>query len=124
MLNIIRGTTTKIAVTLAEKQTLTNPFWLWRFVSDSSNIEYTAIISELSNDYKQRSNLFNITEGGSLVLPEGVYTYYVYEQSSSSNTNYLLAITLCEVGQIKVTGTSTHQFTNPNYNIEYAWTNQ
>lgn len=123
MLQITRGATTRVAVTLYEKQTITSPYWLWRFVSDSTNEEVVAIIAEVSNDYKTRSNLFDITEGGSLILPEGIHTYYVYEQSSAVNTDYS-GLNLCETGQIKVIGTPTHVFSSPQVNYEYPWTNQ
>jgi len=121
MLYITRGDTTRVAVTLQEKQTLTSPYWLWRFVSDSTNEEVVQIITEVSNNYKQRCNLFDIEEGGfsSLTLPEGIYTYYVYEQASSNNTDYRLATSCCEIGQIKVDGDGAYQFSSPQYTVEY-----
>jgi hypothetical protein len=126
MLLITRNATTRVAVTLKEKQTLSSPYWLWRFVNDATNIEAVQIISEVSNNYKDRSNLFDIEEGGfsTLTLPSGIYTYYVYEQSSGANTDYRLATTLCEVGQMKVVGTDTHQYTSPQVTVEYKWTTQ
>lgn len=121
MLQITKDTTTRVAVTLNEKQTLTNPTWLWRFVNDATNIEYTAIITEVSNNYKTRSNLFDITEGGLLVLPSGIYTYYVYEQTSAVNTNYTLADNLCEVGQMKVIGDAVIQYSESNnLTVQYS----
>lgn len=126
MLQITRNATTRVAVTLYEKQTLTNPYWLWRFVNDATNAEYTAVIDEVANNYKQRSNLFDIVEGGlsALVLPSGIYTYYVYEQTDFRNTDYTLADNRCEVGQMKVIGEDTHVFTSPQMTVEYSWTNQ
>lgn len=126
MLQITRNATTRVAVTLYEKQTLTNPYWLWRFVNDATNVEAVQIISEVANNYKQRSNIFDIEEGGfsTLTLTSGIYTYYVYEQTSSNNTDYRLADNLCEVGQIKVIGADTHVFTSPQMTVEYSWTNQ
>ena len=126
MLNITRNATTRVAVTLKEKQTLSSPYWLWRFVNDATNIETVQIITEVANNYKDRSNLFDIEEGGfsTLSLPSGIYTYYVYEQSSSNNTDYTHATTLCEVGQMKVVGTDTHQYTSPQVTVEYKWTSQ
>ena len=121
MLYITRGTTTRVAVTLYEKQTLTSPYWLWRFVSDSTNEETVQIISEVSNNYKQRSNLFDIEEGGfsTLTLPEGIYTYYVYEQTTGNNTDYRLATSCCEIGQIKVDGNGAYEYSSPQYTVEY-----
>lgn len=119
MLYITRGDTTRVAVTLQEKQTLTSPYWLWRFVSDGTNEEVAAIIAEVSNNYKQRSNLFDITEGTTVTLPEGIYTYYIYEQSNNTNTDYRLATTCCEIGQIKVDGDGAYQYSAPQYTVEY-----
>lgn len=119
MLYITRGDTTRVAVTLYEKQTLTSPYWLWRFVSDSTNEEVSAVIAEVSNNYKQRSNMFDITEGTTVTLPEGIYTYYVYEQSNNTNTDYRLATSCCEIGQIKVDGDGAYQYSAPQYTVEY-----
>lgn len=119
MLYITRGDTTRVAVTLYEKQTLTSPYWLWRFVSDSTNEEVSAVIAEVSNNYKQRSNMFDITEGTTVTLPEGIYTYYIYEQSNNTNTDYRLATTCCEIGQIKVDGDGAYQYSSPQYTVEY-----
>ena len=119
MLYITRGDTTRVAVTLQEKQTLTSPYWLWRFISDTTNVEVTAVIAEVSNNYKERSNLFDITEGVTVTLIEGIYTYYVYEQASSNNTDYRLATSCCEIGQIKVDGDGAYQFSSPQYTVEY-----
>lgn len=119
MLYITRGDTTRVAVTLQEKQTLTSPYWLWRFVSDGTNEEVAAVIAEVSNNYKQRSNLFDITEGTTVTLPEGIYTYYIYEQSNNTNTDYRLATTCCEIGQIKVDGDGAYQYSAPQYTVEY-----
>lgn len=119
MLYITRGDTTRVAVTLYEKQTLTSPYWLWRFVSDSTNEEVSAVIAEVSNNYKQRSNMFDITEGTTVTLPEGIYTYYVYEQSNNTNTDYRLSTSCCEIGQIKVGGDGAYQYSAPQYTVEY-----
>lgn len=119
MLYITRNSTTRVAVTLYEKQTLTSPYWLWRFVSDTTNVELTAVIAEVSNNYKQRSNLFDITEGTTVTLSEGIYTYYIYEQSNNTNTDYRLATTCCEIGQIKVDGDGAYQYSSPQYTVEY-----
>lgn len=123
---ITRSATTRVAVTLAEKQTLTTPYWLWRFVNDASNIEHLHIIAEVANPYIDRYNLFEIREGlpSAIILPEGIYTYYVYEQTNNSNLSYENTTTLCEVGQMKVVGTSDQEYSNPTYTVEYAWTTQ
>lgn len=122
MLQYNQNETNYLTVTLKEKQTLANPYWLWRVVSDGSNIEYSAILSDTSTE-PNRYNLFTF-DSTQMDLPVGIYTYYIYEQSSAVNTDYHLATNLCEVGQMKVTGTRNQILSEPTYTTEYAWTNQ
>lgn len=121
---LTRGATSTFVCTLYEKQTLTNPYWLFRFVNDASKVDAVAILTDVSS-YPTRYNKFQITEGGSLVLPKGIYTYYIYEQTSDTNTNYLLSTTLCETGQAEVESTTSQQQASfPSFTIERSWTTQ
>lgn len=109
-------------MTLTEKSTLTNPYFLFNFVSDVTGESVNFITSDLSN-YTDRYNKFLITEtsgaaiytSGTIELsPTGTWTYKVYEQTSSTNLNPLLATntTPLEVGQVKVKGTETAYISN------------
>jgi hypothetical protein len=106
-----------MVMTLTEKSTLTNPYFLFNFTSDVTGEAVNFIASDLSN-YTDRYNQFLITEtsgtaiytSGTIELsPTGTWTYKVYEQTSSSNLNPLLCdnLTPLEVGIVKVKGTET-----------------
>lgn len=129
MKQLTRGATSTFVCTLYEKQTLTTPYWLFRFVKDGTNQEATQIYtdSDDTSSYKTRFNRFQITEGGlsSLTLPSGIWTYYIYEQSSSNNTDYVQATTLCETGQVKVVDSTGDQVASaPDYTYQYSETTQ
>ena len=129
MKQLTRAATSTFVCTLKEKQTLTTPYWLFRFVKDGTSQEMTVIYS--SNDdtstNKTRYNRFEIEEGGltTLVLPSGIWTYYIYEQTTGSNTNYVNSTSLCETGQVKVVSTVGDQIPSaPDYNFQYSETTQ
>lgn len=106
-------------VTCTEKSTLTNPYWLIRFVSDQTGQEAAALFTNFSN-YTDRYDKFLI-DPADLHLDSGIHTYYIYEQSSSSNTNYLLATNLCETGQVSIVGTEHIIFSHPTYTVESSF---
>ena len=127
MKQITTGTSNTFVCTLAEKQTLTAPYWLFRFVKDGTNQEATALIADASDTsgYKVRFNRFTITEGTTVTLSTGIWTYYVYEQISNSNTNYVNSTTLCETGQVKVSSVVGDQiFSAPDYSFQYSESTQ
>lgn len=111
MIWIVQGESNIVAITLTEKCTLESPFFLFRFVNDESNIEYT-FIAEDTSDFPERYNKFTIVEtaspdtlDGEVHLPNaGFHHYYIYEQASDSNLDYTLATSLVEVGKMKVPG--------------------
>lgn len=104
MIHLTKGQAKEVVLTLKEKTTLTSPVYLFRFVNDTDKKEYAFIAADTSQ-FKYRYNLFTITEGATVTLPlTGLYTYYVYEQSSATNLDYKLAGVLVEQGKLKVTG--------------------
>lgn len=115
MLHLTKGQTDKIVLTLTEKATLTNPNWLFIFKSRVTNetISFVILGSADLSAYKDRFNSFNIvtnTYFGSKV--SGEYTYSIYEQASSSNTNPALATGLVEVGQMNLKDATDFNFTS------------
>jgi hypothetical protein len=54
------------------------------------------------SSFKDRYNKFAVTEGSTFTLDCGEYNYFVYAQTSSVNTNPLLANELVEEGLLKV----------------------
>lgn len=127
MKQLTRGEISQFVCTLKEKQTLTSPYWLLRFVKDGTNEEATVIYSDADDTSvnKTRYNRFRINEGTEITLASGIWTYYAYEQSSAVNTDYRLATTLCEIGQVKVISTTSDQSTfEPDYTYQYSETTQ
>jgi len=90
MILLTKGTTGTIILTLAEKQLLTDPNFLFIFTSHLTNevISFVLVSASDVSTNKERWNEFSVlvnTYFGN--YSEGWYTYQVYEQASSSNTD-------------------------------------
>lgn len=108
---INKGQSNKFVVTLKEKQTLTNPYYLLEFTNKVEKVPYYFIGTDVSG-FPERFNQFNIIEGTTIRLDEeGEYDYRIFEQLSNSNTNPALCDNLIplEVGMVYVKGTPTIQ---------------
>lgn len=112
---ITKGTTSDIALTLQEKVTLDDPTFLFVFTSDSTSVDYAVILADTSTPGAQRdrANQFTLTEGvsdptnGSVILGRpGMYTYKVYEQSSTTNLDPDNATGIVERGEMRLIGSS------------------
>ena len=112
---INKGANNTLVFTLTEKQTLTNPYFLFSLKSQVEQNPINFIVSDTST-YKERFNKFLMTEtSGTNILTSGVvtlaetgtYEYAIYEQTSSTNLNTTLCDNLVplEIGFIKVVGT-------------------
>ena len=105
-----------IALTLTELTTLTNVTYLFEFINSTDKQSYYCISEDLSN-FKNRYNLFNITEGvddplnGSLILGNyGYYAYNVYEQQGTSLDP--TGLNIVESGKMKLTNGNTETTTH------------
>lgn len=90
MIHLIKGETNTIVMTLTEKQLLTNPNYLFVFTNRSSNnvIKFVVLNASDLSLYKDRYNEFNIVTNTNFASAlEGQYTYEIYEQASTTNTN-------------------------------------
>lgn len=115
MLHLTKGQTDNIVVTLTEKATLTNPNWLFIFESRLTNetISFVILGSADLSAYKERFNSFNLVVNTYFAnKTSGEYTYSIYEQASSSNTNPALATGLVEVGQMNLKDATDFSFTS------------
>lgn len=109
MILINKNTTNKVILTLSEKTTLTNAKYLFEVTNDMSNSVKCFIAADISTN-KLRYNEFdfieNVTEdllNGTFSLElSGFYKYNVYEQTSSTNLNPLLALNLIDKGKLNV----------------------
>ena len=84
------GTQSETIVTLNESTTITNPFYLFVFTNVSTKVEYKIVVDSASDssEFPERANIYNfntITLFSS--AQAGQYSYEVYEQQSSVNTN-------------------------------------
>lgn len=93
MINIEKNMANDIVLTLSEKATLVNPYWLFEFRNDL-NQSYLYFTASDFSQWKGRYNEFTLTETGSTAvnltagtinLLLGKYTYKIYEQNSPTN---------------------------------------
>ena len=109
MILINKNTTNTVILTLSEKTTLTNAVYLFEVINDMSNEVKCFIAADISTN-KLRYNEFefieNVTEdllNGTFTLTlSGFYKYNVYEQTSTTNLNPLLALNLIDKGKLNV----------------------
>jgi hypothetical protein len=77
-------------VTLTESTTLTNPYYLFVFTSVSTKVQYKINVNSTSDTslYPTRINVFSFNTITLFATAQaGQYSYEVYEQASSVNTN-------------------------------------
>jgi len=90
MIQLTKGATQYIYLTLNEKELLTNPNYLFIFTSRSTNtsVKFVLLNNADISLFKDRYNKFSLVVNdyfsSSLI---GQYTYEIYEQTSSSNLN-------------------------------------
>ncbi len=112
-MNIARGTANTFDITVTERVSLTNPYFLFEFTNEATSTQNTCIASNTSS-YTRRYDRFSITESGTedrvngtLTLAyAGFWRYRVFEQSSSTNLTVTANLTLLEEGICRVTDTS------------------
>lgn len=127
MFYLERGQANTVVCTISEKQTLANPYYLFVFIDDQTNIISACIASDVSS-YKERYNQFIITEtdtptptNGEVTLSNsGFYHYTIYQQHSATNLNPDLAEGILEIGKAKVQAApiTTTQFSIPTPEIK------
>lgn len=88
MIQLTKGVTQYIYLTLTEKETLTDPNYLFVFKNRSTNNEVKFVLLNAADvsQYKDRYNKFSLkVDKYFSSKPRGHYTYSVYEQTSSAN---------------------------------------
>jgi hypothetical protein len=101
MLQINKAESKNWYLTLTEKTTISNPYYLFSLKHRLTAVEYNFLLTDISS-YKERYNEFAITEGATVTLDAGEYLYRIYAQTSSNNTNPELSNELVEEGLVKV----------------------
>lgn len=127
MLVINKNTNNTLIVTLQEKVTLTNPYYLFVFQNDVTLDKVCFLQSNISTHQErydeflitERSTSLNASSGIIEFLPVGSWTYFVYEQASSSNLDPTLTGGLLETGKARVVGTNETYSTYTGQDITY-----
>jgi hypothetical protein len=120
MLQVNKGVSNKVVTTVYEKQTLTAPYYLWRFISEGLNTEVAFVLAYDSQS--PRCEVWTIIEGTTATIPSGISEYRIYEQTSASNTDYNNATntTPLEIGLCYVHGTATDTYSQPTYSDSFS----
>lgn len=119
MIHLTKGNTETVYLTLKEKQTLAAPNFLFRFVHRATNVEVKFVklyASDVSN-YKDRFDQFSIVVNTHFANSEsGQWDYYIYEQTSTTNTNPANATGLLEEGIMQLNDATSFTYTKHNPN--------
>lgn len=88
MIQIVKGESNTMLVTVTEKVTITNPFFLIHFKDMVTSFETSFLITNTSQ-HTERYDEFTFTEGSSSAktLNVGEYVYTIYAQTSNTNTD-------------------------------------
>ncbi len=105
MIKIEKNKTNSIILTLSEKTTITNAYYLFEFTSDETKETKYIIPTDISIN-KIRYNEFNIIEPTNVSLTVGTWKYKIYEQVSSTNKN-TNGLNEVECGRVDVIGSTT-----------------
>jgi hypothetical protein len=100
MIQLTKGQTQFVYLTLTEKQTISSPNYLFTFKNRSTNTEvkFVLLFAADVSLFKERYNKFSIkVDKYFSSKPRGQWTYSVYEQTSTSNTD-VTGLTLLESG--------------------------
>ena len=100
MIQLTKGQTQFIYLTLTEKQTISSPNYLFTFKNRSTNTEVKFVLLNNADTslYKDRYNKFSIKVDKYFSgKPRGQWNYNVYQQTSASNIDPT-GLTLLESG--------------------------
>jgi hypothetical protein len=90
MIQLTKGATEFIYLTLTEKETIPTPNYLFVFKNRSTNneVKFVLLYAADVSQYKERYNKFSIKiDKYFSSKPRGQYSYSVYQQTSTSNTD-------------------------------------
>ena len=122
MIHLTKDSTQFIYLTLTEKQTLTSPNYLFRFVNRETRVEITFVLLFASDVsiFKNRYNKFSIDVNKYFGWADaGEWLYYVYEQTSQYNKYYTEATGLLEEGLMRLNNNSS--FTYVEHSVDNTY---
>lgn len=125
MILITKNTTNIGVLTLSEKTTIASAVYLFEFINDETLNKKYFLSADISLN-KERINRFEIIDNaselplvGQMDFELGFHKYNVYEQSSTTNLDPLLAYALIDNGKANVivaeSTPSTFSATQENY---------
>jgi hypothetical protein len=104
MIYINKGYTNTFALTLTESTTISNPYFLFKFVWElDETLTPVYWVGTDTSPYAERYNLFTLTEGIDPIFKIGQYKYEVYEASTQPTDE--TGLTKIEEGRMVVDGT-------------------
>lgn len=110
MILLTKGATVNVFVTLSEKVSLDDPYFLFVFENKATQEKVKFVGTDISS-YQDRYNKFSVVVNTHFEdHPEGLYNYKIYEQSSSSNTDET-GLNLVERGIMKLSSASELEVT-------------
>lgn len=110
MLLLNKATTNSMYVVCDDLLTITDPFYLWRFINTQTREEY---LIELINEAEQngRYDLFTLILPDDLDLAEGEYVYEIYQSSTQGDEDYSNMLLLStDVARVQSTFTENDQY--------------
>jgi hypothetical protein len=120
MLNLVKGVTSNIVVTLTEKQLLAAPNYLFIFTGRTTNTDTKFVLlnnADISPS-KSRYNKFSLNHALFTTAKIQQYTYNIYEQTSTTNLDPT-GLNLLETG-IMVLSEPAEVFTEPTAETEFT----
>jgi hypothetical protein len=118
MITINKSAANDVYVTLKENQTITSPYYLFKFTNEATKeIKYCYLVDDSA--YTDRYNHFTLTEGTNVTLNgDGFYRYEIYESNdqvaSTAGKNRL------EDGIVRVVGTITNTWVEHTHNDTFV----
>lgn len=114
MLHFTVGNTAQtFVVTLNEKKTLSNPYYLFVFEHVTTKTVYKFVLNSASDlsAYPTRFNKFEISVPARFSnAMQGDYIYDIYEQASSTNTDISLTGAKVETGRMKLDDNTAFEY--------------
>lgn len=114
MLHITKGTTAELYMTLTEKQTLALANYLFFFKHRSTNeeVKFVRLANQNYSPFRYRYDYFFFTVNTFFAnATEGEWEYFIYEQTSTTNTNPANATGLLESGIMNLKEATSFAFT-------------
>lgn len=112
MIYLNKSTTNPVVVTLNEKTTIINPYYLWEIIDSDTNLKYYFTGDDFSTaPYNYNLFSFSVVDGatqgltqGIVPAPVGKYIYNVYETPIQYDLNIQNTVGKVEIGILNILG--------------------